>query len=179
MAVLTQRNEKAIAINLLGRKVLTFDATGAKTDYYTGNGDPEWAGEIVDYPSRFHDLCNVRGRKDGDIWHASLYRSTSTRPGDKDIYGQSDRFWLMSECVCIDNDDGWQKYVNFARRIQAPMIEEGDKVSILVFDKAVNWTEVHCVIAKNVGYNGYSTCGHFIDEPYEDIKPFIDSVMRF
>lgn len=179
MAILTQRNEKAIAINLLGRKVLIFDATGAKTDHYDGNGDPHWAGEIVHYPSRFHDCCRVHGRRDGHLWGATLHRVNSTRPGDRNRFGQEDYFYLMSDMVGLDNDESWQKYADFAKKAQSQIIEEGDKVSILVIDKDTNKTKVHCVIAKDIGYSGYSTCGYFVDEPYEDIKPLIDKVMRF
>ncbi len=177
MAILRDRQDKAIAINLLGRKVLTFDATRASS-WYCNSENPEYSGTITEYPSKDHDICRVHGKKDGYFWDAKLYRVTSTRPNDRSKFGQDDYFYLMSGCCCLDNSDGWQKYVDFANIAKSQLIESEDKVSILVYDRTTNLTEVHCVIAKDVGYKGYSTCGYFVEEPIEDIAPQIARVLR-
>lgn len=179
MAVLTERQDKAIAINLLGRKVLLFDETG-KHSWVCNSDDPNCCGIITDYKRNRDEYVRVPGKgayaKFGD-GRCSLMRTTSTRHIDlKD--GMTDYFYLMSETVGISADDWYADYIRFAEKAKAPFIEEGDKVSIVVYDREKHAAEVHCVIAKNIGYSGYNTCGYFVDEPIEEVRPCIDKILR-
>lgn len=179
MAVLTERQDKAIAINLLGRKVLLFDETGKST--WLCNSDEEaYRGTVTDYKWNRNEYVRVVStgayRRLGYA-NCTLRRVTSTRPADtKDK--MNDYFYLSSEIVGISSDDWYTDYIEFAEKAKAPLIEEGDKVSIVVYDSKKQIAEVHCVIAKNIGYSGYSTCGYFVDEPIEEVRPCIDKVLR-
>ena len=174
MAILTERTDKAIAINLLGRKVLMFDATGAKK--------MELSGEdyIIDYPNnRGFGKANVieKSRRYGDFKkHCTVERITSSREVDQ-WKGYGDYFYLSMNSACLTARDHYTDYIEFAEYAIAPVIEEGDKCSILVVDKEKGTTEVHTVIAR--GVNGdYSTAAHFEEEPEEETRKAIQREMR-
>ena len=175
MAVLTERTDKAIAINLLGRKVLMFDATGA-TKEDLGNGE-----YIVHYPSRRKEVGKAntikKSSRYGDMkMHCTLGRVTSNRPVDQKN-GSGDWFYLSLNCACLTAQDHYTDYIEFAEYATAPVIEEGDKCSILVFDREKGTTEVHTVIARHV--NGdYSDAGYFEEEPEEETRKAIQREMR-
>lgn len=173
MAVLTQRTDKAIAINLLGRKALMFDATGARKEELGG-------GEFyVEYPSRNKGKANTirKSKRYGDMKaHCTLGRVTSNRKVDQ-RKGCGDYFYLSMNAVCLTNQDHYTDYIEFAEFASAPVIEEGDKCSILVFDRNTGMTEVHTVIA--TGVNGdYAQAGYFEEEPEEETRKAIDREMR-
>ena len=165
MAILKDRQDKAIAINLLGRKVLIFDATGAYKSELS-NGDYH-----IEYPYRRREAGKANTIRKSSRYgnmknHCTLSRVTSTREVDQ-WRGSGDWFYLSSNCACLTADDHYTDYIEFAEFANAPIIEEGDKCSILVFDRNTGETEVHTVIAREV--NGeYSTAAHFEEEPEEE-----------
>lgn len=174
MAVLTQRNDKAIAINLLGRKVLMFDATGARKQEL-GGGD-----FYIEYPlGKAVGKANTikKSSRYGDMkMHCTLGRVTSNREVDQ-WKGSGDYFYLSMNPSCLTKDDNYTDYIEFAEFASAPVIEEGDKCSILVFNRYTGETEVHTVIARNV--NGdYADAAHFEEEPEEETRKAIDREMR-
>ena len=175
MAVLTERSDKAIAINLLGRKVMMFDATGARK-VELGNGE-----YYIEYPNRrvvgTANTIRKSSRYGNMKNHCTLERVTSTREVDQ-WRGSGDWFYLSSNCVGISAQDHYTDYIEFAQYANAPVIEEGDKCSILVFDREKGTTEVHTVIAR--GVNGdYSDAAHFEEEPEEETRKAIDREMRW
>lgn len=179
MAVLTERCDKAIAINLLGRKVLLFDETG-KSEWFCNSDEEAYRGTVTDYKCVRNEFVRVPAngayRRHGYA-SCTLGRVTSNRPIDiKD--GMDDYFYLSSEIAGISSSDWYTDYIEFAEKAKAPLIEEGDKVSIVVYDRNKQTAEVHCVIAKDIGYSGYSTCGYFVDEAIDDIRPLIDRELR-
>lgn len=174
MAVLTERSDKAIAINLFGRKVLMFDATGAKKmELSTGE-------YIMQYPNnRGFGKANTikKSSRYGDMKrHCTVERITSNRPCDQK-FGSGDWFYLSMNCSCLTAQDHYTDYIEFAEYANAPVIEEGDKCSILVVDRAKGTTEVHTVIARRV--NGdYSDAGYFEEEPEEETRKAIQRAMK-
>lgn len=177
MAILTKRSEKAVALNLLGRKVLIFDETGKREETWK---DSE--GNLVrhvEYPSQHHDkaIVLIPTSRYGDQRRVcSLYRTTSNRDIDK-YKGQEDTFYLLTHGACLHSDDHYGDYIVFAREAQAPVIETGDRVCILVVDHEKKTAVVHTVIADTV--NGrYSPACHFLDEPEEDVLPKIRKILK-
>lgn len=174
MAVLTERTDKAIAINLLGRKVMMFDATGAKKEEL-GNGE-----YIIEYPNnRGFGKANTikKTSRYGDMKrHCTVERVTSTREVDR-WKENDDWFYLSMNCSCLTAQDSYYDYIEFAEYANAPVIEEGDKCCILVIDRVKGTSEVHTVIARDV--NGdYSTAAHFEEEPEEETRKAIQREMR-
>ena len=174
MAVLTERTDKAIAINLLGRKVMMFDATGAKKMELSEDD------YIIEYPNRrLSGKANTikKSSRYGDMkMHCTVERVTSTREIDQ-WKGSGDWFYLSMNCTCLTAQDHYTDYVEFAEFANAPVIEEGDKCCILVIDRVKGTSEVHTVIARDV--NGdYSTAAHFEEEPEEETRKAIQREMR-
>lgn len=174
MAILTERTDKAIAINLLGRKVLMFDATGAKK-MELGNGE-----YTMQYPNKRGigkaNVIQKSGRYGDFRKHCTVERVTSNRAVDQ-WKGLGDWFYLSTNCGCLTAQDHYTDYIEFAEYANAPVIEEGDKCSILVINREKGTTEVHTVIARGVS-GDYSTAAHFEEEPEEETRKAIQREMR-
>ena len=170
MAILTERQDKAIAINLLGRKVLMFNVDGARI---MQNEEMAW----VDYATKSGSKACVikKSKRYGDMRiDCTLERVTSNREVDQ-WNGSGDWFYLSQECVCLSNRDHWSDYTNFAEFANAPVIEEGEKCSILEYNPKTGYTAVHSVIARGVDPNCSTVC-KFEEESIEETRKAIKKV---
>lgn len=172
MAILKKRQDKAIAINLLGRKVLTFNTEGSEEMTLE---DMKW----TDYSREAGSKACVlqKSRRYGAMkLHCTLARVTSNREVDR-WKGSSDYFYLASECACLKADDNWRDYLEFAEYANAPVIEEGDKCSILEYNPKTGETVVHTVIAREVTPGCITAC-HFEEESLEETMGSIKEVEK-
>jgi hypothetical protein len=168
---LTNRQHKAVAINLDNRKVMMFDATGANKRII-GSSD-----FIVDYPySREQGKARIAisTRRYGLMMHnCSLGRVTSSRSVDQ-RNGQGDWFYLSANCVCVTFEERLSDYVEFAQYANAPVINESDRCAILVIDSNAGTSEVHTVKAVQVSESG---C-YFEEENEAETMPSILAALR-
>ena len=119
---LTERKHKACAINLDGRKVLTYNLD--KKSIY--------AGSAVVKIGR-----SKNPRHDGLRYNMMLGRGYNT---------ELDGIFYLDNCsTVISADDHWSKYIKFAEESNAPVAEPGDKFAILVYSPSTGATEVHTV----------------------------------
>lgn len=173
MAILTERQDKAIAINLDSRKVLTFNRSGAYP--LKINNDIL----VMEYARDAGSKANVihKSRRYGDMKvHCTLGRCTSNREIDF-RKGSGDYFYLGSTGACLKADDHYTDYIEFAGYANAPIIEEGDRCAILEYNPETGRTEVHTVIARDV--NGeYSTNAYFEEESLEETMKTIKKIKK-
>lgn len=170
MAILTKRQDKAIAINALGRKVLMFNMAGMEEKTYE---DMVYTDYARDAGSKA--VVIKKSRRYGDMrLRCTLERITSNREVDQ-WRGSGDYFYLGLECSCLKEADYWSDYTEFAEYANAPVIEEGDKCSILEYNPETGETAVHTVIARDVCPD-YSTACRFEEESPEETREAIHKI---
>ena len=120
--ILTERKHKACALNLDGRKVLTYNTD--KTDIHAGSA-------VVKL------MRSKNSRRDGLRCSMRLGRGYDS--------AKDGVFYLTANSFGLSGDDWWTDYVTFAEEANAPVAEPGDSFAILVYSPKKGTTEVHTV----------------------------------
>lgn len=157
--ILTKREHKAIAINCTGRNVLTYDLGLAGDNPYH-----LYEGGYVSVISRSKNPRYDKMRNGGRLM----------RYYEKNGDGA---FWIMKNAVVLTAEENVDAFIEFAEEQRSPVIEEGDRVAILCYDRAKNYTEVHTVLACNVNSN-FSDMAVFEEETEEETMPEILRELR-
>ncbi len=121
--VLTERSHKAVAINLDGRKVLTYNLdcktyeAGCKCVTITKHKNPRYNGM-----RERHFL-------------------------GRDKYDEGDGIFYLGGGGCgICADEHYTMFLEHAMYANSPAIEVGDRCAILCYSRQRNYTEVHTVV---------------------------------
>lgn len=141
MATITGRTEMAKAINLEGRKVMTFNLD--KTPEYSRGS-----------------TAVVLNKSSNPRYNGMRTACTLGRDYDKAGDGV---FYLANPGSMLTAEVSISTYLKFAENANAPAINEGDRCAVVVYSKLKNTIEVHTVIAGPVRSDCTPAC-RFVEE---------------